>query len=634
VRQLTGGNSDVTDMVDKLDELVKIECQMMSAETMTGMTRIKAFSIRIQDLTMKLGESVSKLRSDTTDLTFRLDVVQQSQGRIEENTIDIKKAQNQQVTMLSQQGAMISQQGAKLDEFFQRLATSGSGKQQNESQETKTSVSEEFKRWKKLGSALEVEGAMDLNKAFYERIRSDRVKGTTDWILEDAAVKNWIQGETSFVVVNGDTGNGKTFIASRLVEHLIRNKPSVGSPERAVAYFFCRKGLGERSSVVLALKTMAYDVALSDKLFANNLSGLIKDHTLQSARPAPTIESVSDKLDTIIARYDSIVGSPDANINPVPNQVSGATFENDEDQRSDTGSHPFSEIENAAQVISDMESGTEAAGILRESSPNTVVGDEVEPSEPQGTPSEKDTDTNNTTETDGDLRLRRVSTAVLQDTRLGDDDEEGTVWGIQRHWEKLFVQFPKNFEKHVYLVIDGLDECDETEVIALCAAIDASAGAVAGRAASKTHVLLLMNAERAAVYESHALTAASIVHITPTTVVRDIDQFVRERISSAWENKLVTSELRAVCRKAVVENCNSNFLKASLLVNEVTSFLREDIIRDAIAELPKTAKTIQSATLLVIKRLASQLNSYDREDFHVSRRSLYKLMTTVIADVQ
>jgi hypothetical protein len=80
----------------------------------------------------------------------------------------------------------------------------------------------------------------------------------------------------------------------------------------------------------------------------------------------------------------------------------------------------------------------------------------------------------------------------------------------------------------------------------------------------------------------------------------------------------------------VVGNCNSNFLKASLLVNEVTSFTREDVIWDNLSNLPSLANTVQSAMLLVIKRLVNQLDSYDREDFHVS---IARLRIPVVSSV-
>lgn len=374
--------------------------------------------------------------------------------------------------------------------------------------------------------------------------------------------------------MSGDSGNGKTFTASRVIEQLITNKPSASGSERAVAYFFCRKGPSERNSVTLALKTMAYDIAFSDQLFAKHLSDLIKDRGLQLGRAASiisaaaassdpvelaeatnnttaaTMASTAANLDSTTARIDSMLSRAD---HPLSNQLSGPTPDS-----------------------------TEAVDIT------------LEP------------------------KLQRVSTAILQDKPLDDTYEESTVWDVQRHWENLFALRPQSFERHVYLVIDGLDECDETEAIALCAAINVSAGAAESRVTTKVHVLLLMNADRATMFKSHALTAATIVQINPDKIMSDINTFVRERISSQWKQKLVRRGLREDVRQAVLENCSVNFLKASLLVNEVTSFTREDVIRDSLSNLPLLAKTVQSTMLLVIKRLANQLNSYDREDFRVS----------------
>jgi len=606
VRQLTGGNSKVNELVQKLDELVDNETAMMQAETMTGVVHLKAFSLKIQDLTLELGGTMSKLQSDSVDLGFRVTLVQQSQSRTEENTVDIKKVQ--------------TQQNSKLDQILQlqlqRTANTGSGKQQNENQETKTSVSEEFKRWKKLAAALGIEGARDSNKAFYERIRNERVKGTTEWILEDTAVQSWFEGEKPFVVVSGNTGNGKTFIASRIVEELIANKPNTGNLDKAVAYFFCRKGPGERHSVAFALRSMAYDIAVSDKLFAKRLSDLIKEQKLQSERPASDTEVIAAKMESITAQYNSIVADSDAVADQTSTTISESTPTGNGDQSSYTATEPLLETEHLPHLTGNTNSESEG---VSGSIAAPAVGKGVELSEQQNLSSESDSDME-VAEVNFDSKLHRVSTAVLQDTPLDDEDEEATVWDIQRHWEQLFVQSPKSFEKHIYLVIDGLDECDETEAVALCAAINAGAGAVAGRAASKVHVLLLMNIDRATMFESHALTKASCVPISPATVTEDLDRFVRRRISTAWEKKLVHGELRENCRKVVLDNCSSNFLKASLLVSEVTSLCREDAIRDSLSNLPETAKTLKSATLLVIKRLASQLDSYDREDFHVSRK--------------
>lgn len=551
---------------------------------MTEVMRIKAMTIKIQGLTVELGKAVSRLRSDGTELIFRLTLVQQSQDRIEENTVDIKKG--------------ISQADAKLDtvvEKLDRLYNSGIGKQQNESQETKASVSEEFKRRRKLGAALGVDGVRDLNRSFYERIRDDRVKGTTERFLETAAMRSWLQGEIPFVVVSGETGNGKTFIASRIIEQLTTAKSGNSSLNKAVAYFFCRKGPSERNSVILALKTMAYDIAFSDKLFAKHLSDLVKERGLQSVRTSsktdPPTEQNPLQPGEPIAETSGDQSSPACEFFPGPQGIP----ETSSGRVSPTGGEVTDKFD---ELVAD----TAGSRVIEANDTSSVQTSVATVSEEIGL----------------DPKLRRVSTAVLHDIPLDEEDGESAVWDIQRHWEKLFVHRPKSFDKHVYLVIDGLDECDATEAIALCAAINASAGAAVGRTASKMHVLLLMKVDRATMYESHALTAAKTVYINPGMAIADIDCFVRKRISSAWQKKLVRKELREASRKAVIENCNSNFLKASLLVNEVTSLSREDVVRGKLSDLPNVAKTLQSAMMLVIKRLSSQLEGHDREDFHVS----------------
>lgn len=567
VKQLIGGNIEINDAVANLNDLVVFETSMMQASTLTEVMRIKAFTMNIQGLTIELGKTMSKSQSESN---FRLSYIQQSQDRMEEKIIDFKKAQ-------SQTNAKLDSMVGTIAERVGRMMSSGIGRQQNETQETKTSVSKELKRWEKLAAALDVEGAKELNKAFYERIRQERVRGTTDWILEDTTVKSWIQGEIPFVVMSGATGNGKTFTASRVVEQLITSKANSSDPDKAVAYFFCRRGPYERSSVIMALKTMAYDIASSDQLFAKHLSDLIKDRKLQSNRTASRVNLTATTIDSA----DSIVAegrSTAAKLDQLGAQLDSITAE-------------FHFPPGKAPELTDS---TEAVGL------------NLEP------------------------KLRRVSTAVIQDKPLDDIFEEATVWDVQRHWNNLFVLRPQSFERHVYLILDGLDECDETEAIALCAAMNASASTTPTQAEMKVHVLLFLNTDRVTMFKNHALTSATTILPDLNMITADIGRFVSERISSAWKEKLVRRQLREDSCKAVVGNCNSNFLKASLLVNEVTSFTREDVVRDNLSNLPSLANTVQSAMLLVIKRLANQLDSYDREDFHVS---IARLRIPVVSSV-
>lgn len=212
--------------------------------------------------------------------------------------------------------------------------------------------------------------------------------------------------------------------------------------------------------------------------------------------------------------------------------------------------------------------------------------------------------------------LRRVSTAVMQGKELEDEAEEAAVWPVQRHWEKLFIDGPTGFEQQIYLVLDGLDECDETEAVALCAAINASSGALPKRAAPNVHVLLLMNTDRFHMLNNEILTNATDVRIDHEINTADVSRFVCKRITSAWKKKLVCEKIRQDSREAIMQKSDCNFLRASLLVDEVTSLTREDYIRSRLSNLPDTT---EAAMLLVIDRLGRELHGHHREDFHVSK---------------
>lgn len=152
-----------------------------------------------------------------------------------------------------------------------------------------------------------------------------------------------------------------------------------------------------------------------------------------------------------------------------------------------------------------------------------------------------------------DPRLRRVSIAVLQRTKLEDEVEEAAVWRVQHHWEKLFIERPTGFDKHVYPVLDGLDECDEAEAVALCAAINATSGAPRECAAPKVHMLLLINTDRVSVFKSEILTNATVVRIGHQVNTADVNLFIRSRIKSAWQKKLVCQKLRQAAREAIMQ---------------------------------------------------------------------------------
>lgn len=344
---------------------------------------------------------------------------------------------------------------------------------------------------------------------------------------------------------------------------------------------------------------MAYGIA-SDKLFAKHLSDVVKRGDLGAQRPASATSGADDE------------GSA---------QINDSGFEAQETSQLGTAaaashgaetdpSRDFTMTSGRASSDSESRLSTES---LRLAEP------EEDATSPQGLGGRGHD--NGAESIRPDPRLRRVSIAVLQRTKLGDEVEEAALWRVQHHWEKMFIERPTGFDKHVYLVLDGLDERDETEAVALCTAINASSGASPECAAPKVHKLLLMNTERVSVFKSEILTNATVVRIDHEVNTADVKMFIRSRIKSAWEKKLVCQRLRQAAREAIMLKSECNFLRASLLVDEVPSLTREDAIRSRLSDLPGTT---EAAMLLVIERLARKLDGHHREYFHVSLISYAK----------
>lgn len=440
------------------------------------------------------------------------------------------------------------------------MMKSASNKQQDAGDKSKAAVSSESKLWKKLEANLGVKSVRSTNATTYERISSERIKGTAEWVLEDDAAKQWFQGETGFLVVSGDAGNGKTFLASRIIDHINDQvKPNTHGSDKSMAYFFCRKGQTEGQYVSLALKAMAYEIARTgnDKLYAKHLTDLVESGKL----------SQNDTALPAAARQDQP-------------ETSNAT------------TSPVAE-EHTITDAADTKPGAEE---------NAASADDMA-----------------SVESSQDLmltqKLRRVNTAVIERQPLDSEDEESAVRPIQRHWEHLFGYYFTGSAKHVYLVFDGLDECNETEAVALCAAINATFAKAERKATVKIHMLLLMTTARAKTFSSELLSAASVLQIRSDLNSSDLDVFVHTRLETGWSNKLVRPSLRNEVRKSVLDGCDGNFLKASLVVDEIVSLSREDAIRSFLSNIPST---IESAMLLVINRLSRQLGTHNLEDLRVS----------------
>lgn len=184
---------------------------MMQAQTLTNVILTKDITINVQGLTVQLLSEFQSGRREFTLVKQTVNRVAERATDINKETTDIKNAQSQQLAKLDAHGMKLDVMDQKLDVIIKSVA----GNPRKEGQETRASVSEEFKFWKKLEAALGVEGVGEAVKALDERLRIDRVPGTADWILQDSSVQRWYQGEVPFVVISGDTCNGKTFLASR-----------------------------------------------------------------------------------------------------------------------------------------------------------------------------------------------------------------------------------------------------------------------------------------------------------------------------------------------------------------------------------------------------------------------------------
>jgi len=91
------------------------------------------------------------------------------------------------------------------------------------------------------------------------------------------------------LVVTAPAGSGKTFAIARLVEELLSRYPqeSKNSSRVSVAYYFCKERIQKLSSPAAMLRTVAYQIALNDAVYAKHIMDLAEnDHGLRNADAA------------------------------------------------------------------------------------------------------------------------------------------------------------------------------------------------------------------------------------------------------------------------------------------------------------------------------------------------------------
>jgi hypothetical protein len=127
------------------------------------------------------------------------------------------------------------------------------------------------------------------NTEIYSKIKKERTKGTAEWVLRDPTIASWLDRKSdSIVVVTAPAGSGKTFAIARLVEELLSCYPqeSKDSSRVSVAYYFCKERVQNLSSPAAMLRTVAYQIALNDTVYAKHIMDLAENDDLRNADAA------------------------------------------------------------------------------------------------------------------------------------------------------------------------------------------------------------------------------------------------------------------------------------------------------------------------------------------------------------
>ncbi|KAF3169850.1 hypothetical protein EYR41_001342 [Orbilia oligospora] len=110
--------------------------------------------------------------------------------------------------------------------------------------------------------------------------------GTGDWVLTEPLIQQWIEGNIPFLRLSGGPGAGKSHLSSFLVHHLL-NIQKKTPDDISVSYFFFKDNDPRRNCFAIALRTIAYQIALSDPIYRQ-----LVENTCQGIEDIGTLASV------------------------------------------------------------------------------------------------------------------------------------------------------------------------------------------------------------------------------------------------------------------------------------------------------------------------------------------------------
>jgi protein SERAC1 len=129
------------------------------------------------------------------------------------------------------------------------------------------------------------------HKSDIQILRSGRLDGTCEWISEQVAFQNWINGSIKLLLLVGAAGAGKSHVFAKVIDLLNERyqKPCRGDTTTPLsAYYFCRTPT-KKKTLTNGLKSMIGQLAYLDEAFANELSVRWDRHRSYDGETAPTI---------------------------------------------------------------------------------------------------------------------------------------------------------------------------------------------------------------------------------------------------------------------------------------------------------------------------------------------------------
>lgn len=542
-RQLVfGDDNEVSGAVGKLEKLVDEETRMTVALTKKDTTEIKSISVEIQGLNLVIQDVTLQIQQDTAGIRITVDDIKEDTRQTREDTTEMRTTMSKLVSVLQEDRSRLAN--------IERMAGRSENKTTSQNTEDKrsdsrtTSQNAEDRPSDTLQAKL---SPSDMPATIQEQIRSETIVETTKWFLEHESVQQWLEGKLPFLLISGDPGVGKTFMAGSIINELNeRYKQGIQNASRkSVGYFFCSDGderMGMNSANCLA-RTLAFQLALNDPIYGKWIVEKFKKKAIE--------------------------------------------------KHSDSEQHRFDIVPHALAKIAEVEQRMSVKST--QSNDNTVIAEDHDTNDDQhGLTGEAQSDATADREIKPEQSIQQRLAFEL--------------------WNVLFQDFYQDSRGSAYLVIDALNVLDEDERIAIWRVAGQLSQTNANRAESPLSLMITVDSETLSEAMSYLSTDAQHISVNRGNKSKEMQQFVEQKMLKEWNGRLYSPELYGDVKEAILEACDGNFAWASLVINEIASFSREDRIRQKLKSLPRS---LEEAKRLQLQRLHRRLGLEELDDLHV-----------------